>query len=174
MSYRIAKTALVLFTGISGLVFSAPANAAEYTVEINKTQIMRLPTAAASIIIGNPQIADISVHSSDTLLVNGRGYGETNIIVFDQFGQTVLDANIQVKAPALDSGIRVNFIGEGKKSYTCTPFCAPSPIHGDAPAFIGEFTGQATANTNATATGPLSPQPQTQPQPDQNNYNQQR
>ena len=34
-----------------------------YKVELNKTEIVRLPGPASSIIVGNPNIADISVQS---------------------------------------------------------------------------------------------------------------
>jgi len=50
-----------------------------YKVELNKTEIVRLPGAAASVIIGNPKIADVTVQSSDVLFVVGRGFGETNL-----------------------------------------------------------------------------------------------
>ena len=67
---------LSLFIGLSFIATSAvtPAhagNAETYTVELNKTEILRLPGAAAAIIIGNPKIADVTVQSSDLLFVVG-------------------------------------------------------------------------------------------------------
>lgn len=176
MPKRLSNTVIAMIAGCSSLLCVTPSNAAEYAVEINKTQIMRLPAPAASVVIGNPQIADITVHSSDTLLLNGRGYGETNIIVFDQFGRTVLNTDVQVTPPTSDSSIRVNFIGKGQETYSCTPHCSPSPIHGDAPGFISEFEGDAITNNNPTATGPTTTlPPQSAPPPfDPSAYQQQR
>jgi len=69
---------LGLLTG--SLASPALAGSTEsYKVELNKTEIVRLPGAAASVIIGNPKIADVTVQSSDLLFVVGRGYGETNL-----------------------------------------------------------------------------------------------
>ena len=40
-----------------------------YTVGINKTEIVKLPSPASAVIIGNPEIADVTIHSSDTIFV---------------------------------------------------------------------------------------------------------
>lgn len=162
MSHIRSKTVISILSAVTGLIFCSPVQAADYTVEINKTSVLRLPSPAAAVVIGNPEIADISVHSSDTLLLNGRGYGETNILVFDEFGQTVMNAEIQVRAPHSSSAIRVNNIGEGQKTYSCTPQCVPAPIKGDDAAFVGAFEGQSIALSNTVATGPVSSQQSSQ------------
>lgn len=148
---NLVKTGLVALIGV---LLSTTAYAAEHNVEINKTTVLRLSRPAAAVIIGNPRIADISVHSSDTLLLNGRGYGETNILAFDEFGQTILDDSIQVRAPMSNGAIRVNFVGTGQRTYSCTPFCVPAPVKGDATQFVRDFEGEKIISTNTTATGP--------------------
>ncbi len=153
MSKRFLTTVATSILGFSSLIFAPMAAAGEYTVEINKTEILRLPGQASAVIIGNPQIADISVHSSDTLLINGRGYGETNIIVFDEFGQTVMNADIIVSPPRSRSGVRVNYVGVGQETYDCKPYCVPTPVLGDSNEFISQYQGDAIASTNAVATG---------------------
>jgi hypothetical protein len=174
MSNYALKAGISSVIGIVGLLFSANTFAAEYAVEINKTEIMRLPGAAAAVVIGNPKIADISVHSNDTLLVNGRGYGETNIIVFDQFGETIMNADIVVNAPSNKNGVRVNFIGEGQETYTCSPYCRPSPVLGDTAKFISNFEGDTVASQNTTATGPSRSLPPSTQSAQQPTYNQDR
>jgi len=64
--------------------------------ELNKTEIVRLPGPATSIIVGNPKIADVTVQASDLLFVVGRGYGETNLIILDNQGNTMMNADLQV------------------------------------------------------------------------------
>ena len=86
---------LPLFIGLGIFAISTSTSAQardvqNYTVELNKTEILRLPSAAGSVIIGNPKIADVTVHSSDLLFVVGRGYGETNLIILDSNGNTML------------------------------------------------------------------------------------
>ena len=92
---------LSLSIGLGVIVASAsvPAVAGSsqsYTVELNKTEIVRLPGAASSIIIGNPKIADVTVQSSDLIFVVGRGYGETNLIILDSLGNTMMNADLQL------------------------------------------------------------------------------
>ena len=122
---------------------SAFAGDTVYKVELNKTEIVRLPGPASSIIVGNPNIADISVQSVDTIFVVGRGYGETNLIVLDAQGNTMMDANLQVVNTLSPHGVRL-YNAKSRETYSCIPYCGPSPVLGDSADFIG-------GNTNANA-----------------------
>ena len=130
------------------------AHAGDYSVEINKTQIMHLPAPAAAVVVGNPAIADISVHSPTLLFIVGRGYGTTNVIILDNVGNTIMDADIQVGSSQSNSGKRVFLVGQGWKSYDCKPLCQPAPVLGDEPGFIAQFKGseQVINNTNSPIT----------------------
>ena len=108
-----------------------------YNVDLNKTNIIRLPRAASAVLIGNPDIADISVHSAKTLFIVGRGYGETNLIVLDRNGHEVLDTNITVTNNLSSHNVRLYNASE-RQTYSCLPNCLPSPVLGDTPEFIGE------------------------------------
>lgn len=113
-----------------------------YQVELNKTQILRLPSSASAVVIGNPNIADVSVHAADTLFIVGRGFGTTNLIILDAQGHTMMDSEIQVLNKPSATAIRL-YNGANRQSYNCTPNCQPSPILGDDPGFIGSNTGDA-------------------------------
>lgn len=140
--------------GLSGLCLSAllpiAAYAQGYSVEINKTKILQLQSPAAAVVVGNPAIADVSVHSPTMLFIVGRGYGVTNVIILDEFGQTIMDADIQVGKNKSSSGKRILLAGQGWKSFDCNPFCQPAPVLGDDPMFVAQFRGQGQAidNTN--------------------------
>jgi len=132
---------------------SSPALAGSsqsYKVELNKTEIVRLPGAAASVIIGNPKIADVTVQSSDVLFVVGRGFGETNLIVLDANGRTMMDADLQVINTLPRTGVRL-YNGKSRETYSCIPYCGPSPVLGDDTGFIGDNTSQEEELTNFTA-----------------------
>jgi hypothetical protein len=135
---------LPLFIGLSGLAacLSAPAHAGSaqsYTVELNKTEIVRLPGAAASIIVGNPKIADVTVQSSDLIFVIGRGYGETNLIILDAMGNMMMNADLQVVNTLPRNGVRL-YNGTERETYSCIPYCGPSPVLGDTSSFISQNT----------------------------------
>ncbi|CAM3689396.1 pilus assembly protein N-terminal domain-containing protein [Litorimonas haliclonae] len=126
-----------------------------YSVELNKTEILRLPAAASAVVIGNPSIADVSVHAADTLFVVGRGYGETNLIVLDQQGRTLMDADIQVSQSPTSKSVRV-FNRSSRQSFNCAPKCQPAPVLGDSPDFIGDFTSTERAIVSSQALGAQS------------------
>ncbi|MGB6230385.1 MAG: pilus assembly protein N-terminal domain-containing protein [Litorimonas sp.] len=143
-----------VLAGLAGLAFltgtgSAFANDPVYSIDLNKTQILRLPAAAGAIVIGNPGIADVTVHSPQTLFVVGRGFGETNLIILDRNGETMMDADIQVTAVTPQHGTRL-YNGSARRTYSCVPFCQPSPVLGDESAFIGENTVTAETGQGTT------------------------
>lgn len=117
-----------------------------YRVDLNKTQILRLPAPAGPIVIGNPNIADITVHSSSMIFIVGRGFGETNLVVMDRNGNTMVDANIQVTSTISEHSVRL-FKASARETYSCAPYCQPSPVLGDSPDF---------ASVNAVESQPLS------------------
>jgi len=133
---------LMLVMGCLSAAPSAFAGNNVYKVELNKTEIVRLPGPASSIIVGNPNIADISVQSVDTIFVVGRGYGETNLIVLDAQGNTMMDANLQVVNTLSPHGVRL-YNAKSRETYSCIPYCGPSPVLGDNPGFIGNNTSDA-------------------------------
>lgn len=135
---------LPLFIGLSGLALTAatPAQAGNmqsYTVELNKTEVVRLPGPASSIIVGNPKIADVTVQSSNLIFVVGRGFGETNLIILDAQGNTMMNADLQVVNTLSNNGVRL-YNGKARETYSCIPFCGPSPVLGDTSEFISGNT----------------------------------
>lgn len=130
------------------------------TVEMNKTHLMRLPAPAAAIVIGNPKIADVSVHSDNTLFVMGRGFGETDILILNAEGGVLLHTDIRVIAPSSQNRVSVISPGLGRMSYDCSPYCNPAPVAGDDPAHIAKYQTTIGISNSGTATlsGPPSDQ----------------
>lgn len=129
-----------------------------YSVDLNKTEIVRLPENAGAVVIGNPEIADVTVHSANTLFVVGRGYGETNLIVLNGAGHTIMNANIQVINKLSSNGVRL-YNGKMRESYSCAPYCLPAPVLGDSPVFINSNSGEAQTISNNASTALPTPSP---------------
>src|ERR1700716_1176096 len=91
----VVASAVALFA-----MLAAPASAAPFTVNVDQAQIMRLPEKVATIVIGNPLIADASLQNGGILVVTGKGYGSTNLLAMDRAGKIVMDTTIQVVGPA--------------------------------------------------------------------------
>ena len=64
---------------------SAPA-ADMINVALDQAVVTRLPDRIATIVVGNPLIADVSIQSGGLLIVTGKGYGVTNMLAFDRNG----------------------------------------------------------------------------------------
>lgn len=139
---RLTKS-IMLMAGLIACASPALAGSDDvYKVELNKTEIVRLPGAASSIIVGNPKIADVTVHSVDTIFVVGRGFGETNLIVLDAQGNTMMDTNLQVVNTLSSHGVRL-YNARMRETYSCIPYCGPSPVLGDNPEFISMNTTES-------------------------------
>lgn len=152
---KLSLKVVLTLTGALAFAPSAMAgmHGASYTVELNKTQIVHLSQPAAAIVVGNPAIADISVHSSDTVFLLGRGYGETNIVVLDGAGRTVMDADVQVVNTLPHNGVRLYNGGSKRMTYNCAPYCQPAPVLGDDSGFMGANSSAAAPINNEIATG---------------------
>lgn len=134
----LTATALITTTALA-----IPAAAADglYSVQINKTEILRLPAAASAVIVGNPEIADVSIHSADTIFIVGKGYGETNLLILDKNGNTMMNSDVQVITPQSRNQVRIFNASNGRQTYNCGPSCNPSPTLGDSEDFVDGNTG---------------------------------
>lgn len=91
---------------------------------MNQAKILKLERPADTIVIGNSEIADASVQDSETVVITGRGFGVTNLVVLDNDGNPVIDEQVTVSRQAADS-VRVYRRSE-VQTLSCTPFCESS------------------------------------------------
>ena len=62
-----------------------PSQAADtLTINADQAEVMQLPDRVATIVIGNPLIADATLQSGGILVVTGKGYGATNLLALDR------------------------------------------------------------------------------------------
>lgn len=130
---------------------ATPASAAVFTVNVDQAQIMKLPDKVATIVIGNPLIADASLQAGGILIVTGKGYGSTNLLALDRGGKVVMDTTVQVVG-APGSSLVVVYKGVARESYSCTPECAPRITLGDDSKFFAETMSQSGQRTGQAQT----------------------
>ena len=127
----------------------APARAATtFTVNVDQAQIMKLPEKVATIVIGNPLIADTTLQSGGILVVTGKGYGSTNLLALDKQGRVVMNTTVQVMG-AIGGDLVVVYKGTARETYSCSPECAPRITLGDDPKFFGDTISQGGSRTGA-------------------------
>jgi hypothetical protein len=109
-------------------------------VQIDHARLIKLPERAATVVVGNPLIADITIQPGGVGLINARGYGTTNLIVLDRTGAVLTEKQVTVKGPYANTV--VVYRGMNRNTYSCAPFCEPRITLGDSPGFFGENLGQ--------------------------------
>lgn len=139
------------FAACTALVLAAaPAMAGEtVVVTLDQAKIMRIAAPAGTIIIGNPSIADATLQDSQTLVITGRGYGATNMIILDEAGEPVADTQVVVQAPLETVTV---FRGPSRFTYSCVNDCAPAQAPGDEPNFYSTINSQHAIH-NSSASG---------------------
>jgi hypothetical protein len=123
-------------------IAATPARADTITVKVDAAQIMKLPEKVATIVIGNPLIADAALQSGGILVVTGKGFGSTNLLALDRAGRVIMDKTVQVLGPT-GSDLVVVYKGTARESYSCTPECAPRITLGDDTKFFGDTLSQS-------------------------------
>lgn len=93
-------------------------------VVMNQAKIVKLARPADTIVIGNPAIADASVQDANTIVLTGRGFGVTNLVVLDQEGNPIVDEQVIVSR-GTTSTVRV-YRRAAVQTLSCTPFCEGS------------------------------------------------
>ena len=106
------------------LILATPLAAETLTVAIDHSTRLNVAGAAASVVVGNPQVADVTVVDSHTVYVSGRGYGETDVVVLDAAGRTLFAGDVMVGAP--NSGRVSVYRGSARTDLACAPGCAVS------------------------------------------------
>jgi Flp pilus assembly secretin CpaC len=112
-------------------------------VNVDQAKLVRLPTRVATIVVGNPLIADVTLQTGGIIVVTGKGYGATNFIAMDRAGEILVDRVIQVEGPT-DRLVTV-YRGVDRESYSCMPVCQRRVTLGDGENFFKSTIEQAGA-----------------------------
>lgn len=119
-----AVSALVIM--LSG---GATAQESERTINLNLgfSEIVALTDPASTLVIGEPNIADVLVGPANKIVITPKSVGATNMIALDQEGREILRATlnvgtkniVEVRFPAPEAGPS----NSATKKYLCRPAC---------------------------------------------------
>lgn len=113
------------------------------SVVLDQARVLKVPDGTATLIVGNPLIADVSVQAGNVLVVTGKGYGVTNLLALDRSGSVLMESNVEVQSP--QQAVVVVHRGTARESYSCTPDCERRITLGDSPEYFAATLGQAGA-----------------------------
>jgi Flp pilus assembly secretin CpaC len=137
----------------AGAIGAAPARADTLSINVDQAQIMHLPERIATIVIGNPLIADATLQSGGILVVTGKGYGATNLLALDRSGRVVMEKTVQVLGAGTGDLVTV-YRGVERESYSCAPNCERRITLGDSPGFFNATLTESGARNGQASTGP--------------------
>lgn len=134
VSFVVAGSIVPVFAGDAMITGATPSASQHNVLEvtIDRAKIIRTDQPASTIIIGNPSIVDATIQDSRTLVLTGRSYGVTNLIVLDSNGDPVIDETIVVKSHETHT-VRV-YRRSLRETLACSPVCEPTLTIGDNPA----------------------------------------
>ncbi len=90
-------------------------------VYMDHARILRLDRPVSKVIVGNAQVADATVADPKTIVLTGRSFGTTNIVLLDADGNAIVDERILV---SIDEGNTVRVYRQTERSVlSCTPNC---------------------------------------------------
>jgi hypothetical protein len=144
---RWSIAALVL-AGALGILGSIPtALAGALAVQLDSASVVRLKKDAATVIVGNPNIAEVSVESPTLIFVFGIRPGETSLTIMDKDGETLLATPVVVTPPAVRAVTVDRNVVEF--TYTCDPRCAQTRTPGEDKVKPAKSVGGTVASAAA-------------------------
>jgi putative type II/III system pilus formation protein len=152
----------ILARPLCGLVFAALLGplaawaevAPSISVNVDQAKLVKLPAKVSTIVVGNPLIADVTLQNGGVVVVTGKGYGSTNFIAMDRFGEILVDRQIQVEGPT--EALVTVYRGVDRETYSCTPVCQRRVTLGDGDTYFKSVSEQANA-LSSQASGASTP-----------------
>ena len=108
---------ILTFAALSGSAMASDS----VSVAVDQARVLHVDSAAASVVVGNPAIADAVLKDANTVFIIGRTFGVTNLLFVDGSGKEV--ANVQVSVGRLSSASVTLNKGSGQYTYACASGC---------------------------------------------------
>jgi len=133
----------------AALSAAAPAWAAGVSLSLDEVHTVTFRKPVATVYVGNPAIADITMIDARHAFVQGKSYGRTNIVALNQDGAQVFNASVLVTGGDAAGTVTLNR-GAQRITYSCAASrCEPTPTPGDAQAAFDAANGQASQHAGA-------------------------
>ena len=98
-------------------------------IVVDRAKVVRIAKAADTVIVGNPAIVDATIQDARTLVLTGRSFGVTNLIVLDNNGDPIVDETVVVSGHETNT-VRV-YRRAVRETLACSPVCEPTLTIGD-------------------------------------------
>ncbi len=158
----IAKAVKIAAAGLVLMAMAGQAGASDrVAVERNGMVRVALPASAGSVIVANPNIADVNVVDSRTIYVIGRGFGSSAVTILDRAGRPIFDGQVVVTAGQHDAVMM--YKGSKPSVMICSNVCQPAEdtaaagASSNGPAFASPGVTLPSTLSSALSVGPAAP-----------------
>jgi hypothetical protein len=116
---------------------------------LDEVHTLTFRTPVATVYVGNPTIADVTMIDARHAFVQGKGYGRTNIMALNRENVMVFNTHVSVTGNEGGGTVTLNR-GAQRVTLSCAGGrCEPTPTPGDDQKTYGELSGQITSHQNA-------------------------
>ncbi len=147
---RLFMVATICALALPGIAAAEAVQADEANppviVTVDRAKVFRVSRPAATVIIGNPAIADATVEDEQTLVLTGRSFGVTNLIILDAKGEPIVDQTLVVKGHETNT-VRI-YRRSQRETMACAPVCEPTLTIGDDSEAFNFASEQITARNS--------------------------
>jgi hypothetical protein len=156
---RILLAATFLIS--AGAADAAPKHTprdSDVALALDEVHTLTFKSPIATVYVGNPAIADVTMVDSRHAFVQGKGYGRTNIVALNKDNETVFNSHVSVAGSEGGGTVTLNR-GTQRITLTCAGGrCEPTPTPGDDQKAYDTENGQVSSHQNlaralATAEG---------------------
>lgn len=147
--------AIALWAALAMISPSSIAAADTLAVVLDQAKIVKMPERVATIVVGNPLIADVSLQPGGMMVITGKGYGVTNLVALDRSGATLMEKSVRVEGPGKD--VVFVYLGTERQSYSCTPNCERRITLGDTQPYFDATLSQAGNRSGQAQGGAQAP-----------------
>jgi Flp pilus assembly secretin CpaC len=149
LTLRPISAAILAATFVLSPLGAMAETADPISVKVNMARILRISAPAATVIIGNPAVADVTIQDPQTLVLTGKSYGQTNLIVLDNAGNPVADTLVSVVQAQGD--LVTVYMGNARTTVMCAPVCQPTIMMGDDTDFTNNTFQSSTLVKDAAS-----------------------
>jgi hypothetical protein len=133
----------------AALLAATPAFAAgDVRLGLDEVHTLTFKRPVATVYVGNPAIADITMIDARHAFVQGKGYGRTNFVALNQDGVQVFGTSITVTGASNGNTVVLNR-GSQRITLNCAgQRCEPTPMPGDGKDSYDPGNAVATTHQN--------------------------
>src|SRR3982750_11793 len=121
------------FLAAAVVIAASPASAASDSVALalDEVHTVTFRTPVATVYVGNPTIADVTMIDARHAFVQGKGYGRTNIMALNRDNVMVFNTHVTVTGNNSGGTVTLNR-GSQRVTLNCAGGrCEPTPMPGD-------------------------------------------